>query len=143
DPMMADSEINGGTHLVYRNIDFNTYGFLNAREEFLERSPDLAQVVLDAYEKARAWALENPEETVRILADVAAIDPAIAEKVLLERTVIDLDHVPGAAQLAVLEIVAPIQVANGDIANEAAATQALADILFPDFAAKADASRVG
>ena len=30
-----------GSKLLYRNIDFNTYGFLNARQEFVEQYPDL------------------------------------------------------------------------------------------------------
>ena len=55
----------------------------------------------------------------------------------------DLDPVPGDAQLKVLEIVAPIQVANGDIASQDAADAALASLLYPDFAKKADPSRVG
>src|SRR5690606_6285247 len=55
DPIMADSELNAGSRLVYRNVDFNTYGFLNATEDFLEASPDLAQLVVDAYERAREW----------------------------------------------------------------------------------------
>lgn len=143
DPMMADHEINSGAELFYRNIDFNTYGFLNATEEFLADHADLAQVVVDAYEKARAWALENPEETAALLAEVAGIDVAIAEKVLLERTVIDLDPVPGAAQLAVLEKVGPIQVANGDIQDQDDVDDALATLFEPSFAEAADASRVG
>ena len=142
DPMMADSELNSGSRLVYRNIDFNTYGFLNAREEFLERSPDLAQVVLDAYEKARAWALENPEETARILADVAAIDLAIAEKVILERTVIDLDPVPGETQRAVLEVVGPIFVESGDVPSQDLIDEALDGLFEPTYAQAADPSRV-
>src|SRR5690606_10057028 len=143
DPMMAAHELDAGIELFYRNIDFNTYGFLNATEQFITQNPDLAQLVVDAYEKARVWALENPEETSALLAEVSAIDAAVADKVLLERTVIELDHVPGAAQRAVLEVVAPIQVANGDIISAAAADQALATLLFPGFAEKADASRLG
>lgn len=143
DPMMAAHELDAGVELFYRNIDFNTYGFLNATEQFITQNPDLAQLVVDAYEKARVWALENPEETSALLAEVSAIDAAVADKVLLERTVIELDHVPGAAQRAVLEVVAPIQVANGDIISAEAADQALATLLFPGFAEKADASRVG
>jgi len=143
DPMMAAHEINDGVELFYRNVDFNTYGFLNATEEFITEHADLAQVVVDAYEKARAWALENPQETAELLAEVAGIDQAVADKVLLERTVIDLDNVPGDAQLDVLNVVAPIQVANGDIATEAAADDALASIVFADFADAADPSRVG
>jgi len=143
DPMMAAHEVDNGVELFYRNIDFNTYGFLNATEDFITNHADVAQVVVDAYEKARAWALENPEETAALLAEVAAIDPAVADKVLLERTKIDLDPVPGDAQLKVLEVVAPIQVANGDIASQDAADEALSTILYPDFAKKADPSRVG
>ena len=71
--MMADAERAGAT-LIYRNVDFNTYGFLNATEAFLEEEPELAQTVVDAYEKARAWAIENPEETAAILAEVAGVD---------------------------------------------------------------------
>jgi len=143
DPMMAAHEINDGIELFYRNVDFNTYGFVNATEDFITNHADLAQLVVDAYEKARAWALEHPEETSALLAEVAAIDPAVADKVLLERTTIDLDPVPGDAQLKVLKVVAPIQVANGDIASQDAADQALSTLFFPDFAKKADPSRVG
>src|SRR5690606_33125847 len=55
DPIMAGAEVEGA-QLVYRNLDFNTYGFLNAREDFLEEKPELAQLVVDAYEHARQWA---------------------------------------------------------------------------------------
>jgi sulfonate transport system substrate-binding protein len=140
DPMMASAEATGAT-LVYRNIDFNSYGVLNATEEFAERSPDLLQLVVDAYERARQWALENPEETAEILAEVGAIDIDIARVVLLERTVIDLDPVPGDVQLDVLTTIGPIQVANGDIASQDAVDAALAELFLPDFARNADPSR--
>nr|WP_297425403.1 aliphatic sulfonate ABC transporter substrate-binding protein [uncultured Actinotalea sp.] len=142
DPIMADSEVNAGSKLIYRNIDFNTYGFLNATESFLEQSPDLAQVVVDAYEKARQWALDNPEETAQILADVAGIDLAIAEKVILERTVIDLDPVPGETQRAVLEVVGPIFVESGDVSSQEQIDEAL-DALFDDsFVTQADPASI-
>ena len=46
-------------------------------------------------------------------------------------------------QRKVLEVVAPIQVANGDIASQEAADTALSTLLYPDFAKKADPGRVG
>ena len=138
DPIMADSEVNAGSRLVYRNIDFNTYGFLNATEQFITDSPDLAQLVLDAYERARQWALDNPDETAAILAEVAGIDLAIAKKVILERTVIDLDVAPGQEQRAVLAVVGPIFVESGDVSSQNLIDEAL-DTLFNDtFATKAD-----
>ncbi|TQL00964.1 aliphatic sulfonate ABC transporter substrate-binding protein [Cellulomonas sp. SLBN-39] len=142
DPIMAASQAESGTELVYRNIDFNTYGFLNATEEFLTASPDVAQVVVDAYEKARAYAQENPEEVVEILAEVAGIDPAVAETVIVERTNLDVDPVPGEAQRAVLEVVGPIFVESGDVADQAAIDDALDTLFEPTFAEAADPSRV-
>jgi len=143
DPIMADSEVNAGSRLVYRNIDFNTYGFLNATEGFLADSPDLAQLVLDAYERARQWALDNPEETAAILAEAAGIDLPIAEKVIIERTVIDLDVVPGEQQRAVLAVVGPIFVDSGDVSSQDLIDDALDTLFNGTFAAAADPANVG
>ncbi len=142
DPIMADTEVNAGSRLIYRNIDFNTYGFLNATQDFVTEHPDLAQLVLDAYEKARAWALANPDETARILADVAGIDPAIAQKVIGERTNIDVDVVPGDAQRAVLERIAPIIVASGDVPSQDVIDTALDELFDTTFAQAADPTRL-
>src|SRR6478735_820353 len=46
DPIMAGAEEAGAT-LFYRDVDFNSYGFLNAREDFLESKPEVAQAVVD------------------------------------------------------------------------------------------------
>lgn len=135
DPIMAASEAESGTKLLYRNVDFLSYGFLNATESFLEASPDVAQVVVDSYEKARAWALENPDETAAILAKAAAIDPAVATTVI-DRTHLDIDPAPGADQQAVLEKVGPILVESGDVPSQDDVDAAL-DSLFDDSYAKA------
>jgi len=134
DPIMAASEAESGTKLLYRNVDFLSYGFLNATESFLEASPDVAQVVVDSYEKARAWALENPDETAAILAKAAAIDPAVATTVI-DRTHLDIDPAPGADQRAVLSTVGPILVESGDVTSQDDVDAAL-DSLFDDSYAK-------
>ncbi len=142
DPLMAASEATAGSKLVYRNIDFNTYGFLNATETFLEKSPDLAQLVVDAYEKARAWAQENPDEVVAILAEVAGIDPAVAKTVITERTNLAVDPAPGEAQRKVLEIVGPIFVESGDVASQQLIDDALGKLLDDTYVKKADPANV-
>ncbi|MET0989792.1 MAG: aliphatic sulfonate ABC transporter substrate-binding protein [Glaciihabitans sp.] len=143
DPLLSTSVATAGSTIIYDNIDFNSYGFLNATEEFLEASPDLAQVVVDAYEKAREFAIEDPEATSTILAEVAGIDPAIATAVVEERTNFDIDPVPGEAQTDVLDIIGPIFVESGDVANQAAIDTALDSLLDPTYAEKADPSAVG
>jgi sulfonate transport system substrate-binding protein len=142
DPLMATSEVTAGSKLIYRNVDFNTYGLLNATEDFLTTSPDLAQIVVDAYEKARAWVAENPDDAVQILADAAAIDPEIASKVLAERTNFDIDPVPGEAQRAVLEIVGPHFVESGDVPNQGQIDTALDELFDPTYAEAADPSAI-
>lgn len=141
DPIMAGAEQKGGT-LFYRNVDFNTYGFLNAHEDFLKKSPELAQTVVDAYEKARAWALKNLEETASILAAEAGLDNAVATKVITERSNLSVSGVPGDAQAAVLKNVGPFLVANGDVSSQETVDAAIASLLDATYASKADASRV-
>ncbi|WP_157000803.1 aliphatic sulfonate ABC transporter substrate-binding protein [Agromyces laixinhei] len=140
DPIMAGAEVEGAT-LFYRNVDFNSYGFLNATESFLEGKPEVAQAVVDAYEQARAWAAENPEETAQILADVAGLDLAIATKVIEERSNLDVDGVPGDKQVKVLEKIGPIFVELGDVATQAQVDQALDTLVNDTFVTKADAGR--
>ncbi|GHC99479.1 aliphatic sulfonate ABC transporter substrate-binding protein [Zhihengliuella salsuginis] len=141
DPIMAGAE-EEGAELTYRNLDFNTYGFLNATEDFLENEPELAQTVIDAYQKAREWAAEHPEETAQILADEAGLEPAIANKVILERSNLDVDPVPGDAQRKVLEAVGPIFVEIGDVSEQSSIDEALDTLFDPSFAENADASTI-
>ncbi|MDO5633542.1 MAG: aliphatic sulfonate ABC transporter substrate-binding protein [Micrococcus sp.] len=136
DPIMAGAE-QAGAVLFYRNVDFNTYGFLNATEDFLESSPEVAQTVVDVYEQARAWALENPEETAEILAEVAGLDGEVARVVIEERSNLDVDPVPGAAQRDVLATVGPIFVETGDVRSQEDVDAALDSLLEPQYAEEA------
>src|SRR5882724_8011344 len=66
DPMMAQAEIENGAKLFYRNKEANTWGILNAREEFLRDHPDIVRRVLAVYEDARKYSLANYDEEKRI-----------------------------------------------------------------------------
>ncbi|MFI8631957.1 aliphatic sulfonate ABC transporter substrate-binding protein [Microbacterium sp. NPDC077663] len=138
DPIMAAAEVESGDKLVYRNVDFNSYGFLNATEEFLADHADVAQVVVDAYEEAREWALANPDETAALLAEVAGIDPAVATTVISERSNLDVSGIPGDDQLAVLKKIAPVLVDSDAVTGgQDAVDTALETIIEPTFAEKA------
>jgi sulfonate transport system substrate-binding protein len=143
DPLLSTSVATAGSTIIYDNIDFNSYGFLNATEEFVDDHADVAQVVVDAYEHARAWAIANPDETASILAEVAGIDPAIATTTLTERTSLDIDPVPGDDQRKVLEVVGPIFVESGDVASQDLIDTALDELFEPVFAEKADPESIG
>jgi sulfonate transport system substrate-binding protein len=143
DPLLSTSVASGASTIIYDNIDFNSYGFLNATEEFLTTSPDLAQLVVDAYEKARQYAIDNPEETAAILAEVAGIDIAIATAVIADRTNLGVDPIPGDAQRDVLAFIGPIFVESGDVASQDLVDAALESLFVTSFAENADPTRLG
>lgn len=95
DPHMARLELEQDAVLFYRNTGFNTYGFLNVREAFAENYPEYVERVLQVYERARAWALENPEGTAEILANEAGINLDVALLQIGERNTFD-NPIPGA-----------------------------------------------
>lgn len=138
DPIMAAAEVESGAKLIYRNVDFNTYGFLNATEEFITEHPDVAPIVIDAYEEARTWAIAHPDETAQLLADAAGIDLAVAQTVIAERSNLDVSGVPGEAQVNVLKTISPIIAESGDVTGgQEALDKALDSIVFDEFALKA------
>ncbi|MFC7642431.1 ATP-binding cassette domain-containing protein [Streptosporangium lutulentum] len=140
DPLMAQSQIDAGSKLIYRNPAFTSYGFLNAREAFIKDHPDLVQSVVNAYEKARAWIGAHPDETVTLLAEEAKLSPEIAKLVLTERTKTEISPVPGPEQRAVLERILPILVEENQVRSADEARAALDSLFDPAFAEKAHAS---
>ena len=84
DPLMAQAELEGATYL-YRNVDFNTYNVISVRQEFAEKYPELVTRVLAAYEKARQWARDHPEEYLALVVKEARITDEEG-KLLLQRT---------------------------------------------------------
>ena len=143
DPLLSTSVATAGSKIIYDNIDFNSYGFLNATESFLKKSPDLAQLVVDAYEKAREYAIANPKETANILATVAGIDPAIATSVIADRTNLAVDPKPGKKQYDVLAFIGPIFVESGDVASQDLIDSALDSLFNTEFIDKSDPSVIG
>jgi sulfonate transport system substrate-binding protein len=135
DPHMAASELDAGSKLLFRNIDFNTYGFLNGREAFITQYPELTATVIEQYERARQWILDNPDEAAQILADESKMSLDVAKKVLTERTVLDLDTVPGQVQTDVLTAVIPIMVAENQVKPDTDLPAVLAELLAPEIAA--------
>lgn len=133
DPFMAQTVQEQGSRLLYRNADFNTFGVLNTREEFISSHPDTVQSVVNVYEEARTWAKAHPEQLIQLLAREAKITPNVAKEEL-ERTTLNIDPVPGNAQRTVLTKVLPIAVADNDIKSDDAGHGALDTVIEPKFA---------
>ena len=108
DPIMAASQLNAGSKLIYRNVAYNTWGALNAREDFLAANPELTSIVLQNYERARKFAAANINETAAIVAAAAQLDPRVAELQLRDRTTYPGNGTPSADYHDTLGGVIPI-----------------------------------
>jgi sulfonate transport system substrate-binding protein len=107
DPLMAASELDAGSTLLYRNIAFNTYGFLNVREDVLAQRPNDVKRVIAAYERARLWILANQSEAAKILSEEAKVSLQVALLQIKLRT--DLGNPqPSAEHVKALQAAAPI-----------------------------------
>ena len=103
DPMMAQHEIEDGARLFYRNAAANTWGILNAREEFLKDQPDLARRVLAVYEEARKYALGHYDELKQDFIAVTKLPENVVDKQLKERTELTHSKIGPAQRDSILE----------------------------------------
>lgn len=111
DPFLSTAEVKDGARPLYRKIEFNTFGVLNVREEFLQKYPTYVQRVIKQYERARKWIIAHPDEAAQILAEAAKIDVKIATAQLTKRTELKENvGVPGPALRAALEGLVPVLV---------------------------------
>jgi sulfonate transport system substrate-binding protein len=132
DPFMASAELREHARLLYRNIDFNSFGTLNTSEDFLTRYPAQVERVIAAYERARAWIQAHPDDSAALLATEGKIELDVARKQITERTVLDRDvGVPGEPLRKALAAVVPILTGEKLVAAGADPSQALATLLAP------------
>jgi sulfonate transport system substrate-binding protein len=117
DPMMAQHEIIDGAKLLYRNPDANTWGILNAREEFVKDNPDLVKRVISAYEEARKYSLANYAELKKIFIGVTKLRDDVVDKQLKERTGLVYNKVGPAQRESILEAGIALQKAGVIRAN--------------------------
>jgi len=103
DPPMAQHEVKEGARLFYRKPEANTWGILNAREEFVKDHPDLVKRVIVAYEEARKYSLANYNELKRIFIAVTKLEDAVVDKQLKERTELTHNRVGPAQRDSILE----------------------------------------
>ncbi|QHF03522.1 MULTISPECIES: aliphatic sulfonate ABC transporter substrate-binding protein [Pseudomonas syringae group] len=133
DPHMAASQIQAGSRLLYRNKDFNSYGVLSVTESYAKEHPNAIKNVLTAYEKARDWAVKNPEELASLLAKESGLPLEVA-RLQLSRT--DLS----SPQLSTRDVesskaAAPILVSEELVRKGVNVEQVVDQLITPDFSA--------
>ena len=113
DPFMAEAQLQNHDVLLYRNKALISPGTLLVREDFETAHPEVVRQVLQAYARARNWAVANPDAMATILAKASGLSLDIAR---LQLSRIDFtSEAVGPAQLASIRAAAPILKASGKI----------------------------
>src|SRR5687767_12523681 len=103
DPMMAQHEVQDGARLFFRKPEANTWGILNAREEFLQKYPDTVKRVIAVYEEARKYSLANYPELKKVFIGITGLSDAVVDKQLKERTGLTFNRVGPEQRESILE----------------------------------------
>lgn len=135
DPLMAASELGSGTRLLYRNVNFNTYGFLNVREDFQKKHPNEVLRVIATYERARQWIQANTRAAAQILAEEAKVSLEVALLQLKVRTDLTQPQ-PGQQHLQALKAAAPILLDEALVRPGTNLDRVINDLVDTQFAAK-------
>jgi sulfonate transport system substrate-binding protein len=135
DPHMARAELETGAKLFYRNPAFNSYGILNAREDFAKAYPDLVRRVLAVYEKARLYAVAHPDELRADLIEAASVSEPVARRQLDERTDLTAPFL-GEEHRSALIAAATVLKKIGLVSAQADPAAIVAGLIDPQFALK-------
>jgi sulfonate transport system substrate-binding protein len=117
DPMMAQAQVEDGARLFYRNKDANTYGILNASEDFLKAYPDLTRRVLAVYEIARKYCLAHYDDEKRVFMEVTKLPDAVVDIQLKERTDLTFNRIGPQQRDTILQAGLALQQAGVIAAN--------------------------
>ncbi|HVE22963.1 MAG TPA: aliphatic sulfonate ABC transporter substrate-binding protein [Acidocella sp.] len=101
DPFMAEAQLQNHDVLFYRNPGIITPNVLVARDDFVQAHPEIVFKLLQAYERARRFALENPQALVPVLAQAANLPVDVAQ-LQLTRQHFDISQInaDGRARIA-------------------------------------------
>ncbi|MBC2676839.1 aliphatic sulfonate ABC transporter substrate-binding protein [Pseudomonas baltica] len=133
DPLLAASQLQAGSQLLYRNIEFNSYGVISVTETFAAEHADTVEQVIKAYEQARTWAREHPDDLAALLAKESGL-PLDVAKLQLSRTDFS-DAQPGPKQVEALKAAAPILTAEGLVRKGVDVNEVVDRLIEPRFSA--------
>ncbi len=128
DPMMAQAQVEDGARLFYRNKAANTWGILNASEDFLKQYPDLTRRVIAVYEEARKYCLAHYDDEKRVFMDVTKLPGDVVDIQLKERTELTFNRIGPEQRDSILQAGIALQQA-GVIPANVDVKQALNDLV--------------
>jgi sulfonate transport system substrate-binding protein len=135
DPLMAAAQVQSQARLLYRNVNFNSYGVLSTKASYAQQHPEAVIAVIKAYEQARLWSKQHPEQLAQLLAKEANLPLAVA-KLQLARTDFN-QNIPNQTQKHNLKKAAHILVQEGLVRPGTNVSAVIDQLLDPSYAKQA------
>lgn len=131
DPFMAQAQLQNHDRLLYRDRSLISPGTLLAREDFEAAHPETVRAVLQAYARARSWAIAHPDDLAQILAKASGLSLGVAK---LQLSRVDFaDEAVGPTQREAILAALPILKASGKISAGADIDKAAASLVNASF----------
>jgi sulfonate transport system substrate-binding protein len=125
DPIMAQAQVEDHARLFYRNKAANTWGILNASEDFLGQYPDLTRRLLAVYEQARKHCLANYDEEKSVFMAATKLPGEVVDIQLKERTELTSNRIEAEQRDSILQGGLALQQAGWSISGVNDMTNAL------------------
>jgi len=103
DPMMAQAQVEDGARLFYRNKDANSWGILNAGEDFLRQYPELTRRLLGVYDEARKYCLANYDDEKRVFVGATKLSADVVDIQLRQRTDLSFNRIGPPQRESILQ----------------------------------------
>jgi len=103
DPMMAQAQVEDGARLFYRNKDANSWGILNAGEDFLRQYPELTRRLLAVYDEARKYCLANYDDEKRVFVGATKLSADVVDIQLSQRTDLSFNRIGPPQRESILQ----------------------------------------
>lgn len=80
DPDWAIAELQNNAKILFADTSLAGGGGIDVREQFLKDHPDVVKAVLKGFDKARIYARENIDDSIKAFATSSKIDLAVADR---------------------------------------------------------------
>ena len=79
DPDWAIAELQNNAHVLWADPKLAGGGGIDVRDDFLAAHRDVVLVVLNAFDRARQFAKDHPEDAIQLFADAAHLEEPVAK----------------------------------------------------------------
>jgi len=80
EPDWSIAEVENKARVLFNDPQLPSGGVIDVREEFARQYPEITEIVLKGFERARVYSLEHPDEALKVYAEGSKLSPDVAKR---------------------------------------------------------------